>query len=327
MYIKNIRYLLVLFLFLSFITTEASYTNGTIDSVYQSALLCTNDTCTTYSQINFKPTLGNPVSITDSGITGNIWSETFGWVNLNPNYGGVTNTSSGVLGGYAWGDGAGWINFAPTQGGVTINTSGQFSGFAWSENYGWIKFDCGVVNACVATDWRPLSSRPSITSSGSMPPVPIVVPSIVTPVVEPSFPISIEIVKKPIVEVYNPEVSIVPQDDNNFINPQPEDPPIITTPDTNSSKKLVSSLSSMNQKEAKFNISFFNKLNNSIIQLFGFVESNIFSNYFMGVSLSYNFFGYSGYINPFWIVLFIIITIFILVILCKKKILAFFKAL
>lgn len=149
--------LMVLF----FGTAFASTTDGTIDSTYRSALLCENDACTISSQINFKPTLGTPIHVTDTKITGNAWSENFGWINFNPTQGGVINTSNGVLSGYAWGDGAGWINFKPTMGGVTINTSGQFAGYAWSENYGWIKFDCGVANACVVTDWRPLSVRGS----------------------------------------------------------------------------------------------------------------------------------------------------------------------
>jgi hypothetical protein len=164
---KNIfKYLLVTFLFFVSFVASASYTDGVVDPISSNALLCTNDLCTTSTRINFKTTLGLPVHITDTSLTGNIWSETFGWVNLNPNYGGVTNTSSGVLGGYAWGDGAGWINFKPTKGGVTINTSGKFGGYAWSENYGWIKFDCAVTNACVSTDWRPLSVRENNGNTG-----------------------------------------------------------------------------------------------------------------------------------------------------------------
>jgi len=174
------KYAFIVFVFTHRFIVSASTTDGTIDSTYYSALLCTNDVCTTTTQINFKPTLGTPIHITDTAVTGHAWSETFGWINFNPtNYGGVTNTTSGVLGGYAWGDGAGWINFAPTLGGVTINASGQFVGWAWSENYGWIKFDCVVANACVVTDWRPLSARATTSShtSSSMistPPIPSV---------------------------------------------------------------------------------------------------------------------------------------------------------
>lgn len=210
--VKSCIYIFYKYIFIAFIVTSgfiasASTTDGTIDSTYHSALLCTNDVCTTTTQINFKPTLGTPIHVTDTAITGHAWSETFGWINLNPTLSGVTNTTSGVLGGYAWGDGAGWINFSPTLGGVTINTSGQFVGWAWSENYGWIKFDCLVTNACVTTDWRPLSTRvttSSHTSSNiiSSPIAPVVVddknnnlPSTekgikptVHPVVEPTLP-------------------------------------------------------------------------------------------------------------------------------------------
>lgn len=160
--------ILILFLIIFFQigVIQASTTDGIIDNTYRSALVCEDESCSASSQINFKPTLGTPIHITDTAITGNAWGEDLGWINFNPTNGGVKNTSSGVLSGYAWGDGAGWINFNPTLGGVTINTSGQFVGYAWSENYGWIKFDCNVTNACVITDWRPLSVRDVNTGGG-----------------------------------------------------------------------------------------------------------------------------------------------------------------
>ena len=116
--------------------------------------------------INWKPTNGTPVSITDSAITGNIWGETVGWINLGPSQSGVTNDGAGVLGGMAWGQNTGWINFEPTHGGVTIDTTtGEFEGYAWSQNYGWIKFECpgsdtaadadAYADTCVKTDWVP----------------------------------------------------------------------------------------------------------------------------------------------------------------------------
>ncbi|MBP6908428.1 MAG: carboxypeptidase regulatory-like domain-containing protein [Candidatus Pacebacteria bacterium] len=126
------------------------------------------------------PNTDNPVSITDSAITGTIWGESVGWIKLNPTgSGGVTNTTGGVLGGYAWGENAGWISFncanststcssANGNWKVTINTSGEFSGYAWSQNYGWIKFECpgsdtaadadSYADTCVKTDWTPSSS-------------------------------------------------------------------------------------------------------------------------------------------------------------------------
>lgn len=110
---------------------------------------------TVKDQINWKPTHGTPVNVTDTNVTGNIWGETVGWINLNPSNGGITNTCTGVLSGYAWGQNTGWINFKPTNGGVTINTTtGSFSGYAWSENYGWIHFDPSVVTKHVQTDWK-----------------------------------------------------------------------------------------------------------------------------------------------------------------------------
>jgi hypothetical protein len=210
---KSIKYFFILILLVGSFIVYASETDGTISDTYFGALLCTNSDCTTTTRINFKPTLGNAVHITDTAVTGDVWSETMGWIRFNPGggYGGVTNNTSGVLGGYAWGDGAGWINFKPTQGGVTINSTGQFAGFAWSENYGWIKFDCAVTNACVKTDWRPLSARtvtpptPPVTppsggdGSGYVAPVRPVVPPVVPPIESPIIPPATPPIIEPVV--------------------------------------------------------------------------------------------------------------------------------
>lgn len=298
-----------LVLFNGFIVS-ASDVDGTIDTTYYSALLCTNDVCTTSTQINFKPTLGTPIHVVDTAITGNAWSETFGWINFNPTLGGVTNTTSGVLGGYAWGDGAGWINFAPTLGGVTINTSGQFIGWAWSENYGWIKFDCIVANACVTTDWRPASVRSSSSGGGSsggyLPPKPIVVVPTVQP---PTLPVSVTIVKKPVVKtpVVNkiPE-AVSPTDENNFINPQPVEPPKITP-----SRKLISNFD--NKEEPIVD------KENSFVKAIGFIENKIFSRYFMGISFYYKIFDYKGYLNPFWAGVATIVILYFVYFLYKRR--------
>ena len=294
----------------------ASTTNGTIDPTYYSALLCTNDVCTTSTQINFKPTLGNPIHVTDTAVTGNAWSETFGWINFNPMQGGVTNTASGVLGGYAWGDGAGWINFNPTQGGVTINTSGQFVGHAWSENYGWIKFDCNVVNACVKTDWRPSSVRPSGGSSGGY--LPPTKPIVVIPIIQtPTLPVSLSIVKKPVVKATVVESTpnlVSNTNENNFINPQPEETPKITP-----SKKLVSSLDNTEQLESELDNSFWQKTNNFFVKTMGFIKSIIFSKYFMGISFSYELFNYKGYFNPLWVPLVVVIVLYFIYFLYKRR--------
>src|SRR5262249_18418332 len=105
-------------------------------------------------------THSDPITVTDSAITGYAWSETLGWINFAPTNGGVTNTKNGVLGGYAWGSAASWVNFSPTNGGVTIDkSSGAFSGWAWisGPGGGWVKFDCDDTDACVKTTWRPAS--------------------------------------------------------------------------------------------------------------------------------------------------------------------------
>jgi len=133
---------------------------GTIDPVSDSARLCGSADCTTYTTVNWRPTNGAPaVQVTDSALSGFIWSENLGWINLSPTNGGVHNTTSGVLSGYAWGSTAGWVNFSPANGGVSINTStGQFSGYAWLSGGGWMRFDCSLTDACVKTDWRPTTT-------------------------------------------------------------------------------------------------------------------------------------------------------------------------
>jgi large repetitive protein len=104
--------------------------------------------------INFKPSQGPGVTVTDSVLTGYAWGENIGWIKLDPANGGVLNDGAGNLSGYAWGENIGWINFAPSGGGVKINTStGVFSGYAWGENIGWINF--APSNGGVTTSWRP----------------------------------------------------------------------------------------------------------------------------------------------------------------------------
>ena len=99
--------------------------------------------------INFEPSEGEGVTVTNSAVTGKAWGENIGWINLSPATGGVVNDGAGNLSGYAWGENVGWINF----GGVTINpTTGIFSGYAWGENIGWINFAPNVVH--IKTSWR-----------------------------------------------------------------------------------------------------------------------------------------------------------------------------
>ena len=78
------KYLFILTLLLSSIAVFASETDGTINGTYSSSLLCRNDACSTTTRINWKPTLGTAVHITDTAVTGDIWSETMGWIRMNP---------------------------------------------------------------------------------------------------------------------------------------------------------------------------------------------------------------------------------------------------
>lgn len=103
--------------------------------------------------INFEPSEGSGVEVSNSDLTGYAWGENIGWINLSPTNGGVFNDGNGNLSGYAWGENFGWINFAPTAEGVTIDpNTGVFSGYAWGENIGWINF--GLTNGGVKTSWR-----------------------------------------------------------------------------------------------------------------------------------------------------------------------------
>jgi hypothetical protein len=246
---KLFKYLFLLILITGYSFINASTTDGTMDVTYHSALLCTNDVCTTTSQINFLTTRGTTIHVTDTAITGDAWSEDMGWIRFNPSggSGGVSNTSEGVISGYAWGENSGWINFGPFLNNgatpVSINSTGQFTGFAWAQNYGWIKFDCSVTNACVTTDWRPISVRGSGTTSGSTsspsnPPNPPTPPAD-TPPTPPTPPEEIppappeEIPPTPPVDTPVPPVDI----ETPIISPEPSSP----------SSDVVDSISSVAQ--------------------------------------------------------------------------------
>jgi len=104
--------------------------------------------------INFEPSQGEGVTVTDSVVTGKAWGENIGWINLSPATGGVLHDGAGNLSGYAWGENVGWINFNPTGAGVKIDTAtGAFSGKAWGENIGWINF--APNGKPIKTSWRP----------------------------------------------------------------------------------------------------------------------------------------------------------------------------
>ena len=112
--------------------------------------------------LNFKPSLGPGVTVTDDMVTGFVWAENIGWVNLSPAaHGGVVNDGEGNLSGHAWGENVGWINFAPASGGgVFIDEAGNLDGWAWGENIGWIHFQNAALSYKVKTAWAP--PQPSI---------------------------------------------------------------------------------------------------------------------------------------------------------------------
>ena len=103
--------------------------------------------------INFEPSQGEGVTVTNSAVTGKAWVENIGWINLSPTTGGVANDGNGNLSGYAWGENVGWINFSPSGAGVKIDpATGVFSGYAWGENIGWINF--APNGKPIKTSWK-----------------------------------------------------------------------------------------------------------------------------------------------------------------------------
>ena len=120
---------------------------------------------------------GPGIQVSDSGLTGWMWSESAGWISLSctnqstcatSSYG-VSNDGCGTLTGRAWSENVGWITFAPAACGgdptcaANIDpTTGIFRGRAWSENAGWITFSSsGPVAYRVATSWRGTAPAPS----------------------------------------------------------------------------------------------------------------------------------------------------------------------
>src|SRR5262249_9114485 len=68
---------------------------------------------------------GPGINVTDSALTGYIWSANLGWISLScqntascgtVNYG-VQNDGAGHLSGFAWSPNVGWINFRPLAAG------------------------------------------------------------------------------------------------------------------------------------------------------------------------------------------------------------------
>jgi len=163
----------------------ASESQGTIQVGFNLTKICKNIDCSSYGNINWKPTLNanttgaTAVTITNSSVAGYLWGDEIGWINLQPTGAGVTiNSTTGVLSGYAYSNVGSWINFSPasvsggTPVGVSINSSGQFTGWAYVSGIdgGWMQFDCSSTSTCITTDWRPSSNRtasPTVTSGSS----------------------------------------------------------------------------------------------------------------------------------------------------------------
>ncbi len=183
---KKIILLGILFsMFFCIPDTFASETNGTIDDIYKYAW------GENIGWINFDCD-GCNAQITDTEITGKVWSKTYGWINLNPTTSGVKNTAEGILSGYAWGKNLGWIDFT----GVTINATGEFLGYATVKsdnsqiNFNCINaLSCGLADFKVKTDWRPVSARSSGgSSSGSHSNPPTIIPPFTPPTTPPTIP-------------------------------------------------------------------------------------------------------------------------------------------
>ena len=74
--------------------------------------------------LNFKPSLGPGVTVTDNNLTGYVWGENIGWITspalmqvpVQQRSTGCRTTGTGFLSGYAWGENVGWIKFNPTGG-------------------------------------------------------------------------------------------------------------------------------------------------------------------------------------------------------------------
>lgn len=153
---------------------NASQSSGTIESGNKNTLVCHSVDCIspTPGVINFAPTGTTPVTIDDiNGIDGVAWGNEIGWINLDPtgSEGLIIEPTTGIISGKAWSQVSGWINFSVTGQSVKINNNGEFEGYAWTGGPygGWLKFDCSFANACLKTDWRPISARTTSPGSGS----------------------------------------------------------------------------------------------------------------------------------------------------------------
>jgi hypothetical protein len=74
------------------------------------------------------------------------WGENVGWINFDPSLGSGVRVTDSAVEGYAWGENIGWINLSPTNGGVDNDGNGNLSGYAWGENV-------GVDQLCTHGSW------------------------------------------------------------------------------------------------------------------------------------------------------------------------------
>jgi len=63
--------------------------------------------------LDFEPSQGTGVTVTDDEPTGFVWAENIGWINLAPDFGRVINGGTGLLSGFAWAENVGWVNLNP----------------------------------------------------------------------------------------------------------------------------------------------------------------------------------------------------------------------
>jgi len=136
--------------------------------------------------LNVAPITGTSTEVglvvSDTQITGKMWSENYGWIEMQPDGGGVSVTSQeensqwvGRLSGKAWGEQFGWVEFGQWDSdpgsGVFIDPDGYFQGVAWSRQLGNFLFGDYVFLNSVSneftdeyadkatywarTDWRP----------------------------------------------------------------------------------------------------------------------------------------------------------------------------
>ncbi len=117
-------------------TTWTPGNSGTIVSstTTKFSWLCKNESgntdCHDHTLVNWKlnNSSATPVVVTDTNLSGWIFSEEIGWINLSPSTSGVRNDGLGNLSGYAWSIAGSWMNMSPTFGSGSGGSSGGSGG-------------------------------------------------------------------------------------------------------------------------------------------------------------------------------------------------------